>query len=79
MVTHISRELRRKYYVWEKAQIRLKSSEDCSEYDQNAMDKAVKYEKKLNADIEKRLQHIKKDLFSKLEEDLHVAIDIDFE
>lgn len=77
MITHISRELRRKYYVWEKAQIRLKNSED--DYDHTAMDKAVKYEKKLNGDIEKRIQHIKKDVFSKLEEDLHVAIDIEFE
>lgn len=77
MVTHISRELRRKYYVWEKTQIRLKISED--DYDYAAMDKAVKYEKKLNCDIDKRLQHIKKELFSKLEEDLHVAIDIEFE
>jgi hypothetical protein len=77
MATHISRELRRKYYVWEKAQIRLKISED--DYDHTAMDKAVKYEKKLNCDIDKRLQNIKKELFSKLEEDLHVVIDIEFE
>ena len=77
MATHISRELRRKYYVWEKAQIRLKNSED--DYDHTAMDKAVKYEKKLNCDIDKRLQNIKKELFSKLEEDLHVVIDIEFE
>lgn len=77
MVSHLSRELRKKYYVWEKAQIRLKNSED--DYDYNAMDKAVKHEKKLNCDIDKIIQHIKKDLFSKLEEDLQVAIDIDFE
>jgi len=77
MITHISRELRRNYYIWEKAQIRLQNSED--DYDHTAMDKAVKYEKKLNGDIEKRIQHIKKELFSRLEEDLHVAIDIEFE
>jgi hypothetical protein len=79
MINHISREIRRKYYIWEKTQIRTNASEDDGEYDQTAMDKTVKYEKKLNGDIDKRLQYIKKDIFSKLEEDLHVAIDIDFE
>lgn len=77
MLKHVSREIRRKYNAWELEQLRP-DSED--EYDQVAMDRAVKYEKKLNADIiDKRVQDIKKFLFSKLEEDLQVIIDIEFE
>jgi len=78
MLNNISRDIRRKYNAWERDQIRIRLPEE-DEYDHVAMDKAVKYEKKLNADIEKLVQNIKKVLFSKLEEDMQVIIEIDFD
>jgi len=66
MVNHILTSIRREFRIWNTAQFSNQG------YDQNFMDKMPKYVKKLNADIEKLLPDIKKELFVKLEEQLHL-------
>lgn len=78
LVNHISKSLLREFLIWDKAQSRIANVED-GEYDHSAMDRTVKCVKKLNGDIEKRLPEIKKTLFSKLEENLRVVMDCEYE
>jgi hypothetical protein len=73
MANHISTSIRREFRIWNTVQFASK------EYDQNYMDKMPKYVKKLNSDVEKRLPDIKKVLFEKLEENLRVVMDTDFD
>jgi len=73
MSNHISISIRREFRVWNTVQF------TSQEYDQNFMDKMPKYVKKLNGDVEKRLPDIKKALFEKLEENLRVVMDTDFD
>lgn len=73
MANHISTSIRREFRIWNTVQFASK------EYDQNFMDKMPKYVKKLNSDLEKRLPDIKKALFEKLEENLRVVMDTDFD
>ena len=69
MINHISTSIRREFRIWNTAQFSNQG------YDQNFMDKMPKYVKKLNANIDKILPDIKKDLFAKLEENFKVVID----
>lgn len=77
IVNSISKDLRRKYKTWEKANLVV--SLDDLEFDQIALDKSVKYMQKLNADMDKRIAEFKKIIFSKLEEDIHVVMECEFE
>lgn len=78
LVNHISKSLLREFLIWDKAQSRLTTLEE-GEFDHSAMDRTVKSVKKLNGDVEKRLPEIKKTLFSKLEENLRVVMDCEYE
>jgi hypothetical protein len=73
LANHISTSIRREFRLWNTVQFASQ------EYDQNFMDKMPKYVKKLNSDVEKRLPDIKKTLFEKLEENLRVVMDTDFD
>ena len=73
MANHISTSIRREFRIWNTVKF------SSQEYDQNFMDKMPKYVKKLNNDLEKRLPDIKKALFEKLEENLRVVMDTDFD
>lgn len=73
LANHISTSIRREFRIWNTVQFASQ------EYDQNFMDKMPKYVKKLNSDVEKRLPDIKKTLFEKLEENLRVVMDTDFD
>jgi len=72
MANHIAKSIRGEFRIWNTAQL----SGQNQEYDQNFMDKMPKYVKKLNADIEKVVTDMKKELFSKLEENLLVIVDV---
>jgi hypothetical protein len=76
MAAHISQSILREFLVWQKSQ------RDVSECDERAMDKTVSFMMKINGSgvaLEKRLVDIKKCLFSKLEENLRVVMECDFE
>jgi hypothetical protein len=75
LANHISLSIRREFRIWNTAQIC--GGDTNSEYDQNFMDKLPKYVKKLNSDVEKRIPDIKKELFSKLSENIRFAMDCD--
>jgi hypothetical protein len=72
MANHIAKSIKGEFRIWNTAQL----SGSSQEYDQNFMDKMPKYVKKLNADVEKLVADIKKDLFSKIEENVMVIVDI---
>ena len=76
MAAHISQSILREFLVWQKSQ------RDISECDERAMDKTVNFMMKINGNgvaLEKRLVEIKKWVFSKLEENLRVVMECDFE
>jgi len=77
IINSIARDIRRKYKMWEKTNIVV--SLDELDFDQSALDKSVKYMQKLNADMDKRTHEFKKVFFSKLEEDLQIIMECEFE
>lgn len=70
LLNQTATSIRREFRIWNTAQF---TNEEC---DQNFMDNMTKYVKKLNEDVEKLSTEIKKDVFSKLEENLMVIVDL---
>jgi hypothetical protein len=77
IIDNIAKSIRIKYRSWENANIIINTEND--EYDQSAMDRSVKYMQKINADTDKKVTEFKKTIFSKLEEDLHIIMECEFE
>lgn len=73
LLNHISASIRRLFNAWSFAQLK-----EAQEYDTDYMDKMPKYMKKINADLEKLAPIVKKCLFAKLEENVQVIMDGDF-
>lgn len=77
MALHISQSLLREFLVWQKTQ-----QQQISEFDERSMDKTVNFMMKINGNgmaLEKRLVDVKKWLFAKIEENLRVVMECDFE
>jgi len=74
----ISKSLFREFSVWNTAQFCSINIKD-GNYDQNFMDTMPRYVKKLNSDVGKTIPEMKKTMFSKLEENLRIVMECDFE
>jgi hypothetical protein len=79
MALHISQSILREFLVWQKSNLQIDSAE---KHDEKTMDKTVALMMKINGNgvaIDKRLVEIKKWFYPKLEENLRVMAECEFE